>query len=75
MSDKVVKLNVRGQIVETSTETLTQVPGSGLEAMFSGRHRITEVDGIPFVDKDPDVFSHVLWYMENDFLVHEDVRH
>lgn len=74
MSLDSISLNVRGDILETSVEALTQVPGSGLEAMFSGRHSLTKVGGRPFVDKDPAIFKHLIWHLENDFLIHEDLR-
>jgi hypothetical protein len=34
----VVNLNVGGEVVSVLRQTLTSVPGSMLEAMFSGRH-------------------------------------
>lgn len=37
---KHIHLNVGGTILETSVFTLTSVPGSMLEAMFSGRHPV-----------------------------------
>lgn len=55
VTPKVVKLDVGGFKFTTSRTTLCSVPGSHLEAMFSGRHSMEELqteDGSYFIDRD-----------------------
>eukprot|EP01006_Ploeotia_vitrea_P063551 TRINITY_DN85762_c0_g1_i1.p1 TRINITY_DN85762_c0_g1~~TRINITY_DN85762_c0_g1_i1.p1 ORF type:complete len:465 (-),score=58.97 TRINITY_DN85762_c0_g1_i1:278-1672(-) len=64
MKSTKVKLNVGGQIFDTSKETLTCEEGSMLEAMFSGRFSIDrDEDGASFIDRDPTYFPFVLGYL------------
>lgn len=59
----VLKLNVGGRIFATRRCTLTQIEGSVLEGMFSGRwDRSFDMDdeGRVFLDLDPDCFAEVL---------------
>ena len=61
-----VLLSVGGVVFETSRTTLTTVPGSMLEAMFSGRHTIaTCEDGRVFIDRDGEHFGLVLNFMRD----------
>ena len=64
--EKLLNLNVRGMYFPTiSKDLLTSVPGSALEACFSGRHETHKVDDRYFVDRDPEIFKHLLRYLEN----------
>ena len=49
---------------------LTSVPGSALEAMFSGRHELKKVNGRVFIDRDADVFKMVISYLRNGKRIH-----
>lgn len=55
-SDSVLELNVGGENITTLKSTLCSVPGSMLEAMFSGRHALKVVKGRYFLDRDPATF-------------------
>jgi hypothetical protein len=61
-----VILNVGGQKFHTTTATLCNVPGSMLEAMFSGRHAMqASEDGSYFIDRDGTYFRHILNYLRD----------
>ena len=60
-----VKINVGGTTYMTKRSVLTQVEGSLMEAMFSGRHPVEEVEGMIFIDRDPETFKHLLSYLRN----------
>ena len=52
---KVIKLDVGGFKFTSSRATLCSIPNSHLEAMFSGRHSMEELqteDGTFFIDRD-----------------------
>ena len=51
--------------MRVSRSVLTRVEGSALEAMFSGRHQLKEIDGRIFVDRDADVFGMVVSFLRN----------
>lgn len=51
--------------MRVSRSVLTRVRGSALEAMFSGRHTLKEIDGRIFIDRDSDVFSMVISFLRN----------
>jgi hypothetical protein len=54
-STELVTLNVGGHSFTTTRSTLFSVPGSFLEAMFSGRHAFCAqqtADGAYFIDRD-----------------------
>ena len=62
--DSRVPLSVGGALFETSRTTLTAVPGSMLEAMFSGRYTITVYeDGRVFIDRDGEHFRLILNFL------------
>eukprot|EP00112_Aurelia_sp_Birch-Aquarium-sp1_P025512 Seg851.3 transcript_id=Seg851.3/GoldUCD/mRNA.D3Y31 product="BTB/POZ domain-containing protein KCTD14" protein_id=Seg851.3/GoldUCD/D3Y31 len=62
--DEVIKLNVGGQIFETSLKTLRKYPGSFLAEMFSREHQIIKgADGAFFIDHDGTYFRHILNYL------------
>jgi len=61
-----VKLDVGGTIYHSSRTTLTSMPGSMLEAWFSGRHALEEdEDGRVFIDRDGGTFKLVLEYLRS----------
>mmetsp|Transcript_4844 Transcript_4844/g.5247 ORF Transcript_4844/g.5247 Transcript_4844/m.5247 type:complete len:278 (+) Transcript_4844:61-894(+) len=58
---EVVTLNVGGVLYQTTTDTLCSIPGTMLEAMFSGRHAIyKDKEGHYFLDRDGPTFRHIL---------------
>jgi len=62
--DTVVDLNVGGRTFTTSKATLCQVPGSLLEAMFTGQQSVAK-DGAGryFIDRNPKHFESILEYL------------
>ena len=68
--EKIVTLNVGGSRYTTALSTLTKYPDSMLGAMFSGRHALVQQeDGSYFIDRDGEVFSHVLSYLRDGNIV------
>ena len=70
MLGDVVTLNVSG-VTDGFTvprNLLTQVDGSSLEAMFSGRHEIEMIDGNPYLNRDPEIFKLMLSQLRNNML-------
>ena len=63
---KFIDLSIRGQIFRVQRKLLSKYPDTALEAMFSGRHPPNLVDGYPFIDRDPQIFHHFLYYLKND---------
>eukprot|EP01006_Ploeotia_vitrea_P067873 TRINITY_DN98772_c0_g1_i1.p1 TRINITY_DN98772_c0_g1~~TRINITY_DN98772_c0_g1_i1.p1 ORF type:complete len:326 (-),score=31.23 TRINITY_DN98772_c0_g1_i1:81-1058(-) len=62
----VIELNVGGEVVTTLRSTLTQVDGSLLSVMFSGRwddSLDTDKNGLPFLDFNPIIFKRLLSYL------------
>ncbi|KAI8061755.1 hypothetical protein BC940DRAFT_322451 [Gongronella butleri] len=61
-----IKLNVGGDLFETSLTTLQRDPLSLLAMMFSGRHVLDpDQDGAYFIDRDPTHFRLVLNYLRD----------
>ena len=61
-----VVLDVGGVCFKTTRTTLCSVPGSMLEAMFSGRHTVhQDVNGSYFIDRDGTHFRHVLNFLRD----------
>lgn len=59
---QVVKLNVGGKTVTTSTTTLRSIKGTMLDAMFSGRHELCrDEEGSVFIDRDFTYFRYVCY--------------
>ena len=68
--EKIVTLNVGGSWYSTTLSTLTKYPDSLLGAMFSGRHALVQQeDGSYFIDRDGEVFSHILSYLRDSNIV------
>jgi hypothetical protein len=64
-----IVLNVGGHRFETSVQTLRRVPGSLFDAYFSGRYaQDLCVDGSIFIDRDGELFGHVLDFMRDGVL-------
>jgi len=76
-SASIIKLNVGGQIFETSVHTLTKYPGSMLCAMFSHtQNGISPMpktsEGLFFLDADPEYFRVILnWLRLGEIIVEE----
>jgi hypothetical protein len=70
-----IKLNVGGQLFETSLSTLRRDPNSTLAAMFDGHSCISpdETDGSYFIDRDSTYFRLVLNYLR-DLKVPQSIR-
>jgi vacuolar-type H+-ATPase subunit H len=61
-----ILLNVGGHRFETSRQTLTSVPNTYLESMFSGRFQPSpDADGTYFIDRDGTHFSLVLNFLRD----------
>lgn len=75
-SQDVIVLNVGGQLMSTTRHTLTQVDGSLLEAMFSGRWEgslCRDAEGHVFLDVDPALFAAILNHLRISSLhLHEE---
>lgn len=66
LANSVIKLNVGGRSFWTTRTTLTSVPGTMFEALLSGRHAVMrDSEGGIFLDRDPDIFEHVLTYLRD----------
>jgi hypothetical protein len=64
--DDILKINAGGTIFTVRRETLTQVKGSRLEVLFSGRWEnrlLRDEDGNIFIDVDSDCFKKILDYL------------
>lgn len=70
-----VKLNVGGVRYETTVGTLRNQPDSMLSAMFSGQFGLQQdPDGSIFIDRDGEVFKHILAYLRDGVLdVNQDM--
>eukprot|EP00696_Hemimastix_kukwesjijk_P006907 gnl/Hemi2/18749_TR6205_c0_g1_i1.p1 gnl/Hemi2/18749_TR6205_c0_g1~~gnl/Hemi2/18749_TR6205_c0_g1_i1.p1 ORF type:complete len:132 (-),score=68.92 gnl/Hemi2/18749_TR6205_c0_g1_i1:238-633(-) len=65
-TETILNLNVGGRRFTTSRNTLCAFPGSHLEAIFSGRHRVQkDNEGCFFIDRDPNLFAIVLSYLRD----------
>ena len=61
-----VKVDVGGLRFTTSRSTLQAVPGSMLDAYFSGRHtNETDEEGYHFIDRDGTHFRHILNFLRD----------
>jgi hypothetical protein len=61
-----IELNVGGCRFQTSVQTLRRVPGNRFDAYFSGRYaQDVSEDGSIIVDRDGELFGHVLEYMRD----------
>jgi hypothetical protein len=61
-----IELNIGGFRFETSVQTLRRLPHTFFDAYFSGRYTQDVCnDGSIFVDRDGELFGHVLEYMRD----------
>ena len=61
---EIIDLNIGGtHMITTSRSTLMQVKDSSLEAMFSGRHRLSMHKDRVFIDRDGDAFTAMLSFL------------
>ena len=69
----IVELNVGGnKEFEIRKTTLSQVQGSALEAMFSGRHQLSMKNGKVFIDRDPKAFKMLIDFIRNSGKLYEE---
>ena len=66
LQEEIIQLNVGGVVMPVKKSVLTQVPGSGLEAMFSGRHHLEFQKDSPYLKRDPEIFKQLVKYLESD---------
>lgn len=56
---EIVTLSVGGKEFTSTRENFCSIKGTKLDAMFSGRHKVTrDVDGKYFLDRDPKYFRY-----------------
>ena len=75
----IIKLNVGGQLFQTTLDTLTKDPNSLFPLMFSGKFDLKKDDnGAYFIDRDGKYFRHILNFLRiGQFLgknIIEDIR-
>ena len=64
--ESAIKLNVGGNVYETSLETLTKHPESLVTEMFSSRFNLKQSnDGCYFIDREGKHFHHILNYLRS----------
>lgn len=69
---EIIELNIGGMdSICVRKSTLCHVPGSSLEAMFSGRHTLHKKDDKVFVDRNPFAFNMMLDFIRNSGQLHE----
>eukprot|EP00727_Mastigamoeba_balamuthi_P012224 m51a1_g7624 putative f-box wd repeat-containing protein 7-like (502) ;mRNA; r:305063-307285 len=65
-TQRALELNVGGEHITTTRDTLCSVKGTMLEAMFSGRHKLAQdSDGRFLIDRDAKYFKYVLDYLRD----------
>ena len=63
-NERILDLDVGGcRDIRVKKSLLCSVPGSALEAMFSGRHKHTIVNGRIYLERDPHIFKLVISYL------------
>lgn len=68
-NSKVLEIDVGGATTITTTRsTLMKVPTSTLAAVFSGRHPISFHKGRAFVDRDPQAFCDMIYFLKTEKL-------
>jgi hypothetical protein len=62
--DQIIHLNVGGQYFSTSKSTLTWIRDTFFTSLLSGRIATVEDErGAKFIDRDPELFRHILNYL------------
>ena len=65
-AEEIIDLDVGGtHMITTTKKTLMRIPGSVLEAMFSGRHQLSKHNGRIFIDRDGRAFQHMINYLRS----------
>ena len=64
MADSIIRLNVGGVSYDTTKSTLCRVP-SMLESMFNGPFESKLIDGRYFIDRNGQLFQHILDYLRD----------
>ena len=67
IEEEIIQLNVSG-VTEgflVTKELMKSVPGSYLDAMFSGKFPLKKMDGKIYLNRDPEIFKLVLRYLRN----------
>jgi hypothetical protein len=65
MSDAIIRLDVGGVHYTTTKSTLCRIPSSMLETMFNGSMDSQKVDGRYFIDRNGQLFQHILDYLRD----------
>lgn len=76
-ADDIIEMNVGGRCFTTTRSTLTQVAGSLLANMFSGRWEGSlsrSSDGCVFIDLDPDCFAEILLQLRMKVLTNSKIN-
>jgi hypothetical protein len=74
-SGEIVCLNVGGQRISTTRQTLTSIPDTFFTALLSGRiPSLKDSNGAIFIDRDPKIFNLILSYMRTRLLPSFDDR-
>jgi N-acetylneuraminic acid mutarotase len=63
--DTIVDVNVGGTVFTTLRSTMCSLPGTFLEAIFSGRHRTLTRDGAVFIDRNAQYFQLILDWLRS----------
>ena len=68
-----VELNVGGKLYNTTVSTLTRLPNNLIEKMFTGQTPISkDGNGRFFIDRDGEIFAHVLNFLRTKSLTLQD---
>lgn len=68
-----VELNVGGKLYNTTVTTLTRLPNNMIEKMFTGQTPIEkDASGRYFIDRDGEIFAHVLDFLRSKSLTLRD---
>lgn len=60
----ILELNIGGEMEITTTRgTLTKFPLSNLGVMFSGKYKLPMLEDKIFVDRDPEPFNNLIYYL------------
>lgn len=73
MTDEVIRINVGGCLYSTTKHTLVRGPNSQLSCLVRGEDTLPDGiirldDGSFFIDRDGDLFTHILHYLRTEKL-------
>ena len=63
--NNLIKLDISGTHMIASTSLLTCIPDSSLAAMFSGNHDLTMNEGRVYIERDPETFNQLLFFLKH----------